>query len=313
MTNWPSLPESFRVERLTPPARRPVPCVLDTDTYNEIDDQFCLAWAALSPDIDLKAVYAAPFFNDRSVGPADGMEKSYREIIKLYELMGLAHEGLVLRGADRYMSGPEDPVDSPAARDLIERAMRRPDDDPLYVLAIGCPVNVSSALLLEPRIAQKIVVVWLGGNPVGWPTAKEFNLQQDIHAPRVLFDSGVPLVLIPCQQVTTHLATTIPELEYFLRESSPVGRYLYENTRDYILHYAGKSPGRKALSKVIWDITAVAWCLMPGTMPSKLIPSPMLSDTLHWGSDPTRHLIREVFMVHRDPIFTELFSALNRG
>lgn len=64
---------------------------------------------------------------------------------------------------------------------------------------------------------------------------------------------------------------------------------------------------------MIWDITAVAWCLMPDTMPSKLIPSPMLSDTLHWGFDPTRHLIREVFMVHRDPIFTELFSVLGRG
>ena len=53
-------------------ARRRV--VLDTDTYNEVDDQFALAHLLLSPDeVEIEAVYAAPFFNDRSSGPADGM------------------------------------------------------------------------------------------------------------------------------------------------------------------------------------------------------------------------------------------------
>ena len=41
--------------------------VLDTDTYNEIDDQFALVQALLSPDrITLEAVYAAPFHNSQS-------------------------------------------------------------------------------------------------------------------------------------------------------------------------------------------------------------------------------------------------------
>lgn len=55
--------------------------VLDTDTYNEIDDQFALVQAMLSPDrISLEAIYAAPFHNRRSTGPGDGMDKSYEEI-----------------------------------------------------------------------------------------------------------------------------------------------------------------------------------------------------------------------------------------
>ena len=53
--------------------------ILDTDTYNEIDDQFALAWAVLSDKIDLLSVNAAPFLNNRSTSPADGMEKSYNE------------------------------------------------------------------------------------------------------------------------------------------------------------------------------------------------------------------------------------------
>ena len=37
--------------------------ILDTDTYNEIDDQFALTWCYLSDNIDLMAVNAAPFNN----------------------------------------------------------------------------------------------------------------------------------------------------------------------------------------------------------------------------------------------------------
>ena len=35
--------------------------ILDTDTYNEIDDQFAITYAMLADDIDLLALTAAPF------------------------------------------------------------------------------------------------------------------------------------------------------------------------------------------------------------------------------------------------------------
>ena len=55
--------------------------VLDTDTYNEIDDQFALVYALLSPErLNVEAIYAAPFHNKRSQGPEDGMHRSYDEI-----------------------------------------------------------------------------------------------------------------------------------------------------------------------------------------------------------------------------------------
>ena len=45
-------------------ADRPVPArvLIDTDTANEIDDQFAIAWALLSPDrLDVEAIVAAPY------------------------------------------------------------------------------------------------------------------------------------------------------------------------------------------------------------------------------------------------------------
>src|SRR4051812_31373681 len=96
---YPKMSEEKRLERLTPPAGK-VRMVLDTDTFNEIDDQFALVYALLSKDqMDLQAIYAAPFYNDLSSGPKDGMEKSYNEILCILERMNESAEGFVFKGS----------------------------------------------------------------------------------------------------------------------------------------------------------------------------------------------------------------------
>ena len=72
---------AFYNKLLLPPNGR-VDAVIDTDTYNEIDDQFALAYMLFSEErIHTCALYAAPFHNSRSVSAKDGMEKSYAEIM----------------------------------------------------------------------------------------------------------------------------------------------------------------------------------------------------------------------------------------
>ena len=101
-----------------------VDVVLDTDTYNEIDDQFALAFLVKSPEkLRLRAVNAAPFFNTKSSGPGDGMEKSYAEIMKILTLMHREDlKGIVKKGSTAYLPSETEPVDSPAARELAELA-----------------------------------------------------------------------------------------------------------------------------------------------------------------------------------------------
>ena len=44
--------------------------VLDTDAYNEIDDQFASAYMLkYKNNLNVKGIYAAPFYNSRSSGP----------------------------------------------------------------------------------------------------------------------------------------------------------------------------------------------------------------------------------------------------
>lgn len=303
---YPHIPEDRRIRRLQPPAG-PIRMVLDTDTFNEIDDQFALTYALLSRDkIRLEAIYAAPFHNELSEGPKDGMEKSYEEIIRILQRMNEPADGFVFRGSDRYLPGPEQPVDSEAARDLVARAMASSEDDPLYVAAIGAITNIASAILLEPRIIERIVVVWLGGHALWWNDTSEFNLMQDPAGVRVLLDSGVPLVLIPVLGVSSHLLTTLPEIEAHVRGKGAIGDFLADRYSSIVDDHFGRS-------RVIWDISTIAWLLNPEAVPTELVHSPVLSDRLTWSRDTSRHLIRCATFVHRDAVFQDLFRKLERS
>ena len=61
MPSFPKLTDTRRKAMLEPPAG-PVRVVIDTDTANEIDDQFTLAWALLSQDVlKIEGIYAVPY------------------------------------------------------------------------------------------------------------------------------------------------------------------------------------------------------------------------------------------------------------
>ena len=284
---------------MPPVTRRHV--VLDTDTYNEVDDQFALAHLLLSPDqVELEAVYAAPFFNSRSKNPADGMEKSYEEIARVIDLVG-GPRPPVFRGSKSYLPAPGQPVESPAALDLVERALAVKEGDQLFVAGIAAATNLASALLLEPKISDRITIVWLGGHGPYWPDAREFNLQQDIHAARVLLDFAVPLILLPCYPVTSHLIVTVPELEKHLTPYSRLGSYL----TDIVRHHGNNSPG---WSKIIWDIAASAWLINPDWIVTGVEPSPRLCDDVTWGDRTARRSVQIARSLNRDAIFADFYS-----
>jgi len=259
----------------------------------------------LSKNLNVEAIYAAPFFNRRSTGPGDGMRKSYAEILRLLERLDCSHEGFVFRGSDRYLRRLSKPVHSEAVDDLIARALQ-PRDGPLYVVPIGAITNIASALLIEPQVAERIVVVWLGGQPWYWPHTREFNLQQDVLSARAVFDCGVPVVQIPCKNVAEHLRTTVPEMETYVKGRGSIGDYLYQIFVDYYEDHF-------AWSKVIWDISAIGYLNNPEWVPTEVRPSPVLCDDVTWGpEDPTRHPFRVAVDVRRDSVFGDLFRKLEK-
>ncbi|MCD6323095.1 MAG: nucleoside hydrolase [Clostridiales bacterium] len=281
--------------------------ILDTDTYNEVDDQFALVYVLLSPEaVKVVAIHAAPFHNKNSPGLGDGMERSYQEILRLMKLMDRETDRVVFRGAKRYMGQKETPVGYEAVDNLINLALESTKEDPLYVVEIGAPTNLSSAIVIEPKIKETIKVIWLGGTTLDWPNAGEFNQQQDIAASQVLFDSGVDLVQIPCHNVASHLKVGVQELRACMGEPN-VAKAL----TDLVAEAIDNNPAK---TRVIWDFSAVAYVVIPRTVRTYKIHSPILHGrpNLTYSVDKRRHMIDCAYYLDRDAIFIDFYKKIQK-
>lgn len=338
---FPTLDPAQRAARLAPPTD-PVDVVIDTDATNEIDDEFAVVWTLLHPErLRLRGLIAAPYGYSAELlssgllladldarrlarrlaaagvdvtripafDPGDGMRRAHAELVRILELArdcGVPCDARAHLGADRHLPGPDTPVDSAGARFLIETA-RALGDRPLYVVAIGCATNVASALLLDPSLVERIVVVWTAAYPSFWPGVNtSYNLAQDVPAARVLLDSGVPLVYLPGYYVGEELRVSRAEIAAHVAGRGPFGEYLHSL-------YERHPRGGHALgqSKVLWDLINIAWLLDPTWFSVHSVATPSLDKTLRWvAHGPGRHPMLEAIDVDRDEIFADFYRRL---
>lgn len=277
--------------------------ILDTDAFNEIDDQFCIAYLMKRPEeIHLLAINAAPFFNENSTGPADGMERSYQEILKLREMVDPDSKIPVFRGSDAFMTDRNTPVYSEACDNIIKTVME--SEEKVIIVAIGAITNVASAILKCPEIATRAGVIWLGGHATHVLQDQiEFNLRGDIAAAQVVFDSGIDLLQVPCLGVCSEVSTTPAELGAYLSGKNEVCDYLTNIVTDVCKHkYAG--------SRVIWDVTTATTLLRPDAYEVDIQPCPKIADDGRYLFDKNPHRYLYVHRFYRDRVFEDLFRTL---
>lgn len=295
-----------RIKNLSVPEGK-IDVIIDTDTYNEIDDQFAVSYLLKSSDkLNTKAIYAAPFLNANSISPADGMEKSYNEILKLLDL---AEEKVdVFKGSDSFLKNETTPVVSAAAKDLAERVKNYSPSNPLYIVAIGAITNIASAILLNPEVTENTVVVWLGGHALHYHDTKEFNMYQDVAAARVIAQSGVPYVMLPCCGVVSSFTISEPELTAWFIGQNKLADYLARNTIEEAKKYATT----KVWTRCIWDVTAVAWLLNDNErfMKSRIVPTPIPTYDNYYAVNNNGLPMRYVYYIERDTLMNDLINKL---
>ncbi|AEG91464.1 nucleoside hydrolase [Ramlibacter tataouinensis] len=317
--------DAWYAGRLAEP-RGPVRCVIDTDTANEIDDQFALAWALLARErLQVEAVYAVPFsFAHRRAqlahapadappfnAPAEGMRRSLAEIRRIHELLGMDHRGRAFAGSAGYLEAPDRPIASEAAEHLVALARACGPGETLYVLALGCVTNIASALLMAPDIVERLVVVWTSGYPSHAPHANDsFNLEQDLAASRLLLRSGVPLVYLPGFHVGAQLRLSLAEMESHVRGCGAIGGYLHHLFTSNPLWTIYPADPARPHSWVIWDLVCVAWVLEPRWLRSTLVRTPDLGGDKRWIQRSGSHLMREAYAVDRDAIINDFLARL---
>lgn len=140
---------------------------------------------------------------------------------------------------------------------MVKRAKKYSPENPLWIVAIGAITNIASALFQAPEIAENIVVVWLGGHARHFCDTKEFNMMQDVAASRVVMGSCTPFVQLPCNGVVSGFSVSGVELERFLKGKNELCDYLLFNTVEEVKKF---NVGL-IWSRIIWDVTAVAWLL----------------------------------------------------
>lgn len=247
--------------------------------------------------------------------PAEGVDRSVQETYRVFEAAGADPAGLVFRGSDQYMVDATTPVPSEGVDRIIEIA--RAAEGFVYVVAIGAITNVASALLLAPEIAHKIVVIWTSGYPSTDHRSNKpsLNLVQDVHATRVVLESGVPYIYMPGYLIGQQLTVSQPEMHEWVKGTGALGDLLVDLYDNNPLHQMLGIDDHHARTWVIWDLICLAWLIDPTLVPTVLRPTPELAEDLCWDlqNAAERPLMREAIGVNRDGIFRDLFTKLASG
>lgn len=161
--------------------------------------------------------------------PAGGTAAAGKQAaLDLMTQMGLADPCPVMAGSEGFgLAGAQA---SRAARAIVAEAMRD-DPLPLFFTCGGPLTNLAHALQLEPAIADRMTLVWIGG--ADYPQGgSEYNLSTDLEAARAVIErSRMPVWQIPAGAYR-QLQMSVAEMASTMQPISPATAWLYARYAD---------------------------------------------------------------------------------
>ncbi|MEZ0448315.1 nucleoside hydrolase [Cellulomonas sp. ICMP 17802] len=211
--------------------------ISDNDYSGDPDGLVQLAHLLLSPSVDVRAVIGShlragdPF--DPSTTTATKAKAAADVVV---DLLGLTDRVTVLEGSNDALADRHTPIRSAGAEAIVAEAMRD-SDQPLYVTLGAGLTELASAFLLEPRIAERLTAVWIGGPEhdglavapprADGPEVSEYNLRIDVTAAQVVLDSPIPLWQVP-RDAYRQAIMSMAELETRVRPHGAIGEHLVD-------------------------------------------------------------------------------------
>lgn len=208
--------------------------IIDNDFSGDPDGLFQLAHHLASPSVDIRFVVGSHIhvndFLDKSATQADN---AVARVNELYAQMKLPRRPPVVAGRNAALQPGAQPVMTNAVRMIIAEAMREDTKLPLYYAAGAGLTDLAEAIRLEPRIASRLTLVWIGGMEhgdllPGVPPRgdSEYNLTIDLLAAQFVFNQpGLQIWQIP-RNVYRQLNISDAELSAGLGRAGALGRYL---------------------------------------------------------------------------------------
>ncbi|MCB2074404.1 MAG: nucleoside hydrolase [Novosphingobium sp.] len=238
VASWPPIAAAAGRSGAVPfvPSKGPKSRVLMVnDLSGDFDGLFAAAHAVMSPSIDLRGLISSNAQGSDQTG-AKGLALG-GEMLRLMR----AHDRVpLLVGAETRLVGDNQAIASAGTRRIIDEAMRRDTRLPLFVAVGGGLTEVASALILQPEIAKRMTLVWIGG---GMPD--EYNFAIDpIAAQHIFNDTEVPIWQVPAD-VYAMCQVSMTELQAFVSPCGAIGAWLYKQALgvDQLLKNYPVNPG----------------------------------------------------------------------
>jgi purine nucleosidase len=215
--------------------------IISNDLGGDPDGLFAFVHQVLSTSVEIPLAVGAhcllpkdPF--DTGKYEADD---AYHYARTMLELMGKSRQIPAYAGSNTALPDAKTPVVTDAARAIVTEAMRADTTLPLYLTAGGSLTDFASAYLMEPAIAGKATLVWIGGAP--YPDGGgEYNLNADLTAAQVLFnDSTIPIWQVP-SDVYSMCMVSDAELQQYVRPYGAIGKFLYDTLYHFYTRFTGE-------------------------------------------------------------------------
>ncbi|UOQ84764.1 nucleoside hydrolase [Gracilibacillus salinarum] len=287
----------------TVPSSKQVRVIINTDAKCEVDDQYAVVHALLTPRLQIKGLIGTHYGKRSSIGA----EESTAEIHQVLKLMGMTNRYRVVTGANHQLKNKQTPIRTEGGRLIIEEAMKD-DPLPLYVLCQGPLTDVASAYLQEPKIADRLVVIWIGGGkyPHG---GLEFNLSNDMKAAQIVFSSSLRLWQVP-KNVYDMVRVGIAELAIKVRPRGEIGRYLYEELIAHNARNGHRNHWPKGEMWVLGDSPAVSLLIDDQEFDYKVIQAPAIDDNMNYIFKKNNRNIRVYERVDARFLLEDFFAKL---
>ena len=278
--------------------------IISTDTKCEADDQYAIVHALLTPRFRIKGIVASHF---GTWGSDRSMEESYEEVQRVVSLMGMQDQVDVYRGATKALEDEVSPLVSEGSEMIVREAMTD-DPDSLFVICIGPLTDMASAYLQEPRIADRVNVIWIGGG--AWPEGEfEFNLSNDIHGANVVFSSDLSLWQVP-KNVYTMMRIGLAELQDKVAPCGKIGEYLFKQLVEFNDSFGDVAVWPPGESWSLGDSPTIGLLLDPHEYCYELKPAPRFAEDMRYVHDQDARPIRVYDSVDSRFVLEDFFSKL---
>lgn len=294
--------------------------IVDNDFGGDPDGLFQLAHHLLSPSVEIRGIIGSHHYPNGFYGYPGSSENACAVVKQLLTVLNLDEKVPVYQGAEERIGKSGAPVASEAARFIVREAMREDVKTPLYVTCGAGLTDVASACLIEPQIAKRMRLIWIGGpeyEGIAYPPPGaqrvEYNLGIDLKAAQVVFNqSDLPIWQVPRDAYRQALVTHA-ELRNRMKDDGKLAGFLTGRLRDLWKH-AGNSLGEGCIlgdsPLVLLTALQSAWEADPSSSRYTNMPAPGITDSGQYERNPEGRQIRVYTHLDTRVMFEDFYAKV---